>query len=833
MKKNRGQLTIFFAISMLMLITILAFVVNVGLYVKAKINLQNAVDAAAWSGAAVQSRQLTSIAHLNWEMRNTYKEWMFKYYVLGQFGVPTVEDPTTNAGAQMNFRLWDNISSRATTLDKYNIPSVCIHFSGSYNVCKIYSLPGLPSFENVGLPDLDEMHNAFEDMIVEQKALSCSKRSLLNFNVTAAWAYGTKTSNQQLFEQAPSIATHRVGAWPKAVELAFRIRNLEYLVNTPPKGGLCLGGGISGCVEDVQSLEAAGIPNNERSVKAFYSAWKNLGNSFDREMKDSFVLTELAPRAYTPSDNQYHVSNLFIPSEKIYGKQYLDLRLYLLNLVSFYSLFAPMSEANSTVFPGINTEGACSVSKVGIPVPGYPFGFDKNPAVVTYYAVKGEAEFNGLFNPFRSSTKLTAYAAAKPFGGRIGPRLFHAEGESIRPRISVNRSRAYLSTLGLNTSQYEHGLPIPTNGSGTNTFWVDNTSNAAVGGAPVSGPQVVFAIPNLLYDLVGNMSVHSAGSDKVQLISEQTSGTAGLYDKQQFTAFRNNLAMGGAVIDGNAINNAIKQVRAPTRYEALNYLIPHEQPGSYDSPASTFIENGQTKLRIWAPLFLQGQNSLIYNSIGDMVAVLDELILINRTAIDTYTSSLKDVADKIKSSGTDALYDQAASVIWDGDSANGLSCASFAGYFSSFYTLNPDPGSSTRCPPALKNSLTDYWNSQIQGNSSFTTFHIEDFTPAPNSGESFLTAFLPGPRQGATEEGTLTAHPFGLSGFQPQNFRRNAYSTKLTPFEALGSNTQQGYGSSPFAVYSEGNNAKAGEDLGTPFENSLDQVGLDLNSLNR
>ena len=99
LKNARGQLSIFLAISVVFFITAVAFVINVGLFVKAKINLQNAVDAAAWSGAAVQARQLSDIAYLNWEMRNVYKEWMFKYYVLGNLSTPQVADqnaPTNN-----------------------------------------------------------------------------------------------------------------------------------------------------------------------------------------------------------------------------------------------------------------------------------------------------------------------------------------------------------------------------------------------------------------------------------------------------------------------------------------------------------------------------------------------------------------------------------------------------------------------------------------------------------------------------------------------------------------------------------------------------------------
>ena len=44
-KNSKGQLSIFLGISLLVVITMLAFVINVGLFVKAKINLQNAIFA--------------------------------------------------------------------------------------------------------------------------------------------------------------------------------------------------------------------------------------------------------------------------------------------------------------------------------------------------------------------------------------------------------------------------------------------------------------------------------------------------------------------------------------------------------------------------------------------------------------------------------------------------------------------------------------------------------------------------------------------------------------------------------------------------------------------
>ena len=86
-----------------------------------------------------------------------------------------------------------------------------------------------------------------------------------------------------------------------------------------------------------------------------------------------------------------------------------------------------------------------SSSITGIPVPFLITGFVKNPRILTYYAVKAEAKYTGLFFPFTKTQGLTlkAYAAAKPFGGRVGPALFKIEGDKIISRKDVKRSAAY------------------------------------------------------------------------------------------------------------------------------------------------------------------------------------------------------------------------------------------------------------------------------------------------------------------------------------------------------------------------------------------------------
>ncbi len=69
------------------------------------------------------------------------------------------------------------------------------------------------------------------------------------------------------------------------------------------------------------------------------------------------------------------------------------------NYATFYTMLAPVSTTDGIAVKGLQADSnaECVATKVGMPVPGFPLGFVKNPDVLTYYAVKGEATFNRPF----------------------------------------------------------------------------------------------------------------------------------------------------------------------------------------------------------------------------------------------------------------------------------------------------------------------------------------------------------------------------------------------------------------------------------------------------
>lgn len=823
----------------------LAFVINVGLFVKAKINLQNSVDAAAYAGASVQARQLTNIAYANWEMRNTYKEWMFKYYVLGQLGLlsnPYSLGPTQlGSGTDTKFYLYNPDSQivgteQASGFDFYNVPSICIHNNNFRNICPLYTIPGIPRFEAVQIVGISDIHEAFVNKIVEEKGSDCSRRTQLNFLTALAWAY---SSGLRDIPGTPLVATNRPGAWPQALELAMRIRNLEMIVNRPAitdPMDLNMVNGLSN--------EGATFGLNERPIKAFMSAFRNMsggkyksntgGGSSADEFATSFRLTEIAPKAFEAQPQT--VSSFLIPGTGEFSypngmgansKQYLDLQAMPVNYATMFSSFASLSGQ----FEGnVRTEAGCVISKTALPVPGYILGFVKNPAVMTYYAVKGEANFTGLFFPRISddqagSIKLTAYAAAKPFGGRIGPRLFSFAdnfGTVEARQDSLKKSTAYISGLKslVGVTGFTAGAPLPT----TQSFWDTDTSK--LGGVPEK-TSTSYGVPNILYDFdsQNDLSAQTGAAGRIQVISQRASSAltssltpekAGLYNTAQFKMLKNKLTYSGSGTNMTAdmVMKSIVKARGVTKYDAINYLIPDYRESPIHNNAIPIIrplepvaggDDGMINYALFAPLMGTG---LLYTNTAAVVKVVNQYLDANKSAIDTYLKALLEVANSIagqtSKGGSGVNLASARSVhvnagsgptnfippaMVSGDPYDTTGCPTdMASKFNQFFT-----GTKAQCGITPLTVLMDeYINKAASRGSGGELFYFTVYYN-PNSPEKTMTAFYPSQRQGVSSDGkAMTIHPLKGDPDYPYSARRNYYSTKFFNMALIMEGTKEG-----------------------------------------
>ena len=85
-KLKRGQIVVFMVLIFQMLFVFISMMVNIGLVVHDKINLQNAVDLSAIYGAQRQAEILNALAHINYQIRQSYKLMAWRYFILGNLG---------------------------------------------------------------------------------------------------------------------------------------------------------------------------------------------------------------------------------------------------------------------------------------------------------------------------------------------------------------------------------------------------------------------------------------------------------------------------------------------------------------------------------------------------------------------------------------------------------------------------------------------------------------------------------------------------------------------------------------------------------------------------
>ncbi len=85
-KSIRGQIAIFLALIFVVLFTLFGLTINVSMVVHDKINLQNATDLASYYVAQRQAEMLNAIAHTNYQMRQAWKLFVFRYRVIGSIG---------------------------------------------------------------------------------------------------------------------------------------------------------------------------------------------------------------------------------------------------------------------------------------------------------------------------------------------------------------------------------------------------------------------------------------------------------------------------------------------------------------------------------------------------------------------------------------------------------------------------------------------------------------------------------------------------------------------------------------------------------------------------
>lgn len=416
LENARGQVALFVALIFQVLFIFFAMIVNVGLLVHHKINLQNSVDLAAYYGAMKQAEMMNAIAHVNYQIRQSWKLMTFRYQQLGAAGI---------AGSVNTVYPYSSANRRIVQEDDVPLPystAFCVPYT-PINLVRGNGDPESycwdPELLQVPLPGIPQIANA----------------SLDPANVFNQVQYSIRSTGEAMREMFVNKCQEKMSDnW---FQLAKFINAYKFDIRSRKKLLLALSAEISKA--DPRDIQGESIregvyktlirnltyPNREEIQSKFGANGTGNGNQeIDFKFLNSLAIGDCGGGSPTEPPGWLKEILVFPMYAAIDGTCGAN------DAVTFEPVFfnngpvtigrnVPQQRANealvlaqvATDLPPMNAEQRLLRSSVG---------FEKNPWCVGYVGVSAKTSPKIPFSPFGTVT-LKATAFAKPFGGRIGP----------------------------------------------------------------------------------------------------------------------------------------------------------------------------------------------------------------------------------------------------------------------------------------------------------------------------------------------------------------------------------------------------------------------------
>lgn len=423
MKNRRGQVAIFVALIFQILFLFFAMIINVGLLVHHKINLQNAVDLGAYYGAMKQAENMNAIGHVNYQIRQSWKLLTWRYRVIGSAGEvstygdasPFLKNPSLAANPvdadQDKIRTLP--TSGGATAEQlrgfYEAPAFCITYvpfkpmPSNENTCRnMATMSGVKLFQP---PAVIAGFQGFSNAIrsATQAMLDSAKGRC---EVMGTWNYFMlgKFVVAYNLDQADRMATiNKISnATSESTEDFYDIDgdSVSEGVEKTVKKNLTFANADGGLkVTMYNSLGSDACGKSTAATKP--AKWLNVldilpgFNYIDTYCSGSLAIIgkELVGGNMVSQTCNYG-------SSKLCGPHYYNTKGILKSEIDQLKNYIGRRQGES--------------------LENMTLGVEKNPWCMAYVGVKAETTPNIPFSPF-GGVKLTARAFAKPFGGRVGP----------------------------------------------------------------------------------------------------------------------------------------------------------------------------------------------------------------------------------------------------------------------------------------------------------------------------------------------------------------------------------------------------------------------------
>lgn len=383
LKNKKGQMAIFLALIFQVLFVFFAMVINIGLVVHDKINLQNSVDMAAYYGAQRQAEILNHVAHINFQMRQVYKLFVWRFRVLGQIslkqetgnvllhpiftgGGADTEYPNPNGSAVtcIASTFWDKFAE----LESGQQSNLCMRVDTS-----IPNIPALTGGFGIA-PGYTSLQN-FVDQIRQDFNAICKQAGVINFTyaatILAAYRADIAVRKKMIVDLASKLNQGEQdfpdmmgGSTKEGVEKTFKKNLTEG--HSVDQFEMSNSMGISPC----NRLETW-LP--EITINPILAYIDYDGNSIETCVGNKKI--NRGQEGLPAHRNEYPISPILEQ-----------------HWVSEFS-----GEMRSAI------------------------GYEKNPWCLTYVGVKAQTQVTAPFSPMGGAVTLTARGFAAPFGGRVGP----------------------------------------------------------------------------------------------------------------------------------------------------------------------------------------------------------------------------------------------------------------------------------------------------------------------------------------------------------------------------------------------------------------------------
>ncbi len=418
-KNQKGQVAIFVALIFQIVFIFFALLINVGLLVHHKINLQQSTDLAAYYGAMKQAEMLNVISHVNFQIRQAWKLLTWRYRILGTFGMaadhpnpPSISLPIQNLQGPISFGD-DAKCGTGVNLNLNDVPAFCL--------------------AHVGYGDWKGNDKGTETFC--------------------------KTSCQRLGSGLPSVVNliRQVGRFTNgSANVAASIGRTIDLTNKNIED-ICQKSTALGAEVLSTFLGSYGNDKNKK-MKTIQALFKNLNNEEQKFIdlngdlvkkgSENTFLNNLTDANRVSINNSFKVlngtSDDFSAAAECKSELYAEI---LFKYISFYQLVCEQTKGKDKKNPGSsdfqfvstvdgsgNLNGIISRQDSGFDknnfTQQFSLGVEKNPWCMVYYGVRAQSEPKIPFLPL-SKIKLSAVSFAKPFGGSVGPRFFKNWGRDV------------------------------------------------------------------------------------------------------------------------------------------------------------------------------------------------------------------------------------------------------------------------------------------------------------------------------------------------------------------------------------------------------------------